>query len=185
MGNRTKGTDQLCKVCNIRLTRYKTGACESCHFRTLAEGTQEKYGLATEPQAWAKWREQAKEYNELARKGLFQKDIAALWGMDISRLRVLVYRMKAEAGIKVVSMARSKKDSYVGPATAKVRPRNTHGGGKWGVSGCECDPCVTVRKARRKEMELNRDQRNKARIAQLEARVAELEALLAKKKRPS
>lgn len=179
MGGRTKGTDQPCKVCQVRLARYRTGACEACHFRTLAEGTQEQYGLTVEPTAWATWREQAEEYNKLAREGFTQKDIAALWGMSAAKLAVLKYRMKKEAGIKVVSMARSKASTKT--ATAKVKPRNTHGGGKWGVSGCKCEPCVTRRKASRKEVDFSRDKRHKEHVAQLQARIAELETLLAKR----
>lgn len=129
-----------CSICGIRLARYSSGLCKPCQDRTEAEGTRKtRTQLIHEG-----WRERAKEYNRLRRKGISLQDIAVLWGKTPGSLSQLLYKWKTQAKIAVVPSGHGDENSTA--ATCKVRPYViAHGGGRWGVPGCTCEPCISKR----------------------------------------
>lgn len=169
-----------CHVCNKRKARYKDGCCDPCHFLILAEGTQDQYGIATESETMTAYREYAKRYNKLARQGMRQPEIAEAMGYTLAKIRNLVYRMRA-SGVKVAKLDKGfgSADGKIEVIAKSVAPRNDHGGGKWGVTGCKCDPCKAVVAVARQEVDARRERNQSKKIARLEARIVELEAMLA------
>lgn len=169
-----------CKVCEKRKARYVDGCCEPCHFRVIAEGTHDQLGVAKEAPTRQRWREVAAVYNRMALgEGKSQTQIAEHLGMQLTQLRSMIYRMKKEAGIKVVDMTRSRGGHKPGPPTNVTRRRaNGHGEGHWGKKGCDCDLCVERVKQSRSIVDADKRQR----LADMKKRLAELEAMVAKKK---
>ncbi len=184
MGAKVRGNRvirlSMCKVCKTRQARFINGTCQACNALVNVEGTHEQLGVAAESPTRQRWRQQALEYNRLARKGLLQKDIAALWGMKPRALASLVARMKTEGGLKIVNLGRGHRDAEGKlVATNKTNKlRGEHGVG-WGVTGCTCQPCKESSDAERQRVSKNRNKRYQDKIARLQARVDELEKLVA------
>ena len=144
---------ELCRVCETRKAKYVNGCCLKCNALLEAEGTHELHGVAAESAVRQRWRVQAAEYNRLIRARHSQAQIAQMWGMKLSSLRSFVWRWKTLAGIKMVpALGNRRGNAEIKPASATTKKRrrvNDHGGGKWGVKDCKCDPCMKVRSVSR------------------------------------
>ena len=175
----------LCIVCERLKARWADKCCNRCHYLVQAEGTHAQYGIPTETETQTRYRVKAKEYNRLIAKGCTQHEIAVMWGMDVVALRGLLSRAKRSGGQKVVSLARGKVDAdgrrIVTSET--VQKGNDHGGGKWGVTGCKCDPCEQKRGQSRRAQERVRFRPSLGEYRRLQARVEELETELAQLKK--
>ncbi len=153
-----------CIVCKWRKARFVNGTCEPCGALVDAEGTHDTFGVAKLSPTQQQWHERAAEYNKLIKKRWSQKRIAELWGIPVGKLRSQVYRWKTRGGIKVVPGWGNRITVADFPkATSVTTPRvNEHGGGKWGVSHCECEPCMKRRRYSR--MLTNRDYRARLKL---------------------
>ncbi len=148
---------EKCLRCKTRKRRYFSGACEPCEMLTRAEDTWELYGLKKESDRRSEYREIAKEYNKLARKGLNQGQIAEAMGVERKYLTSLIYRIK-DAGIPVVSLTKRPIGTPAPKPTTRKQHRsnNKHGSGRWGIRRCKCDLCMAVRRKTRAELEAGR-----------------------------
>lgn len=135
-----------CCECNLRLARYASRMCQRCHFRTLAEGTQTPRRNLKKQE----WHKKARRYNRLVAKGMTQQEVAQLWGQSQGSLRGEVYKWR-KGGIAVAPTGRDVARGSRKPVKLKPRSVNPHGGGKWGRTGCKCDPCVMRRRQTRQE----------------------------------
>jgi hypothetical protein len=143
----------ICIVCNRRKARRIQKTCDPCHALIEAEGTHEQHGLSKGSLTRQRWREQSAEYNKLIREGWSQRQVAQHFGVNCAQLRCMVYRWKIKAGIKVVPGWGNERltRATAAPSTALVQKKsNEHGGGRWGVTGCNCDLCLATRRQSRR-----------------------------------
>lgn len=143
---------QPCRKCHIRKIRYREGTCQPCHFLLLEEGTHEKYGIEPKTRAQLLWEATVAEYNKLARTGLSQPQIAAAMGVELTVLRSRLGRAKSQGGLAVVNLLAIVNGVIPEPTKIVNAKMNSHGGGRWGVKGCHCHPCVAVRSESRKRI---------------------------------
>lgn len=123
---------------------------------TRVENNWDLYGLKKESARHAKYREIARKYNRLARKGMDQGQIAEVMGFDKKYLASLAHRIK-EAGIPIIPLTKRAAGAPVPkPTVVKQQRANRHGGGRWGIRGCICDLCVNVRRKTRAEIDAGR-----------------------------
>lgn len=151
----------VCVKCQVRRRRKASGCCEPCEALRLAEGTGNDVALASQNELAAQRRKElVKRYNALARKGLSAAEIAAAMGWKTGTLSGYMHKAKSAYGLDVVNLRQAQ--SRLGRKPVIVREkRNTHGGGKYGVSGCECDPCMKVRRDTRRVADAARYQAKK------------------------
>jgi hypothetical protein len=151
-----------CVVCQIRKGRYAAGpTCDPCFHRVTAEKTAKELGV--ENPRHIQWRAQLDLYNTYAKQGKSLARIAELMGAKPQSLSSIVSRRARILGVKMVTTRKK-------PITLKQRrqkpaqnPRNEHGGGTWGVTGCHCTLCRPLKLAARAA--LNRKYRNEKRQA--------------------
>jgi DNA-binding CsgD family transcriptional regulator len=147
---RKKRPQRLCKKCGRRKARQRSNTvCDPCLLLVTAENTFELYDIPREPIAVARMKQRAKAYNKLILAGKTMQEIADAWGYTKSGLASLMTGARAK-GIDVVKIHNHTLDPL--PKQASKDPRaNGHGGGKYGVTGCGCEPCVTVRRKTRRD----------------------------------
>lgn len=148
-----KQKGQPCIVCKKRKQVYANNCCERCNALVNQEGTHDQFGVPKEPEYLTRMRQRIDTYNKLVLQGLTRAEIAQKMDMTIHQVNSLVYRAKKRRGLKVMNMQESRFTAQSrSKPTAEVRPhRNEHGGGKWGIRGCNCDLCKAVRKKSRSE----------------------------------
>lgn len=149
-------TKALCIVCHKRAARYLNGkACRLCAVRTAAEGTREQFGLSpvhlTSQKRTARF---VRIYNKMMLEGKRLKDIAEALGLQLQTVKNEA-RLLRRNGFHLEQSRRQPSRGKppgqpISRTTRKGRPGNEHGGGKGGVTGCECKPCQDVRRANRR-----------------------------------
>lgn len=177
----------LCQACQTRKARYVVDrCCTPCHFRLVYEQTYDQYDIVPDETVHQRWERMAAEYNKLAMSGMRQPQIAALWDMSPERLRRQMQRIRSSGKIKVVNLGNGRRGpngELVASVTPRLALRNEHGGGRWGVRGCKCDPCVARCKETRAIILKGYVRPTRKLVKELQARVAELETQLAQGRR--
>lgn len=141
-----------CIVCKTRKQVYYTKCCTPCQARVVAEDLFEHYGIPREPSWLITMRKRIVVYNQLAQNNCTLAQIAEALELSKSQVTSMVYRAKFLHKIKVVNIRESKFDKAARKPTLDSRDlKNSHGGGKWGVKGCPCTPCIEVRKQSRRD----------------------------------
>lgn len=143
----------ICVICGKRKARPRWTICHPCDQLTRAEGTRAQLAAPSPTDLkWQRDREQVAEYNKLVRAGWGQESVAQHWGRTKEWVRVWAHRRKKD-GHKVVNVVTARRLGKSTPATEKVREKkpNEHGGGKYGVRNCKCEPCATVRRVAKRE----------------------------------
>ena len=164
MGGTRKARYGKCVVCKVRQARRALGpTCDPCCNRVTAENTYKKMGLKKlhEKERYGERVALIKAYNALVRKGLLQTQIAELWGVHPRTLSSKVSKWSAATGKKALVTRNPGRRKDPTEPKAVGRPRNEHGGGKGGVTGCECEPCQTTRRAHAREKFALKMQRKK------------------------
>lgn len=144
----------VCVVCRKRTARFlRKLACRKCAVRTKAEGTREQFGLPDTKSEKQRTEKFIRTYNKVAAQGGGLKDIAAALEREVQTVKNEA-RLLRRMGVRLEPIKRSS--TRVKPpgeplqrATRHGRA-NEHGGGKCGVTGCECLPCQQVRRANRR-----------------------------------
>ena len=142
----------LCIVCKINKQRWANGCCDRCHALVEAEKSHKRLGVPTESDKIRQLRADAKEYNKLVRAGMMQKEISEKWGWPQAKVASMVYRAKTSLGIPMMNVVTGRLSGiakYKSGTDSRLR-RNEHGGGKCGIRGCKCAPCVERRRLTRK-----------------------------------
>lgn len=159
--------ENLCRVCQLRKGVYfNRQACKKCSELTAAEGTREKFGLP-KPRATKATRDATlvRRFNYYRAQGLTLKQIAEKLKMPLQSLKNRK-RELAQAGYPI-DLAPTTHTNAMAPQPPKQRQAQTagrvlldHGGGKWGIHGCNCELCLAVRrKSRNKWWKDNPDKR--------------------------
>lgn len=146
-----------CRKCQVRKIRRATGLCDPCDNLTKAEGTHKDVALPTAIDRYTEHRVKVvKLFNKLIVEGVPFRDIAAKLGMTRKALSMFLYRAKAYGGLEVVNTTQvriARMPQPIVDTSNRPRMRNEHGGGKWGVNGCKCQPCQKVVAASRRRLD--------------------------------
>lgn len=147
----------LCLVCKTRKKRWANGCCDRCHALVTAENTHKQFGVPKEPESHTRLRVRAKKYNKLALQGKSQAQIAEVLGLTLQQTITLAYRAKKVLDMKMFNMKTGQMADISPPLLKQPKRKryNEHGGGKWGIKGCTCIPCTTVRQQTRLEYREN------------------------------
>ena len=147
---RKRHADRLCKVCQRRRAKQRgCTVCDPCLRLVTAENTFDKYGIPRESIAMDRIRRRAAAYNAGIKAGKTQHQIAAELGYTVTGLRGLM-TMARKKGIEVVKLD-NRTGSPIPKQPGSGPGANGHGGGRFGVTGCLCEPCKMVRRKSRKE----------------------------------
>jgi hypothetical protein len=144
--------DRMCKVCRKRKGRQRSyTVCETCLYLVEAENTFDKYGISREPATPAKMKQRVEAYNKLIKAGKTPIQIAKLWGYSTEGLASLMTYARRK-GFKAL-LADKALRQFQEPKPIKIKrvTSNDHGGGRTGVAGCKCEPCVLRRRETRNE----------------------------------
>lgn len=171
----------LCVVCGRRKgSRLGKRACNPCATFTAIEGTREKYGLAKPKLARRKTAPPFMlRYNKLISEGKTVEEIAAIMGLKLQSLKNKTSELR-QAGYKLTHAPgpRGRRIEPQEPIQTNSPRANGHGEGKTGVGGCNCEPCLEIRRVYRAnweaanpgKVEKYRLARNAAQRAQYHAR---------------
>lgn len=139
----------ICIVCKWRRgEQLQNRCCRKCAILTAAEGTREKFGLPKPKQPRMKAAPAfVAAYNKAIREGQTVTDIAIAMGMNWQTLRDQVTLLR-DAGYELEKSPTREGQRIVAQPPIPVKPNHTneHGGGKSGVAGCKCQPCLDVRR---------------------------------------
>ena len=148
----------VCVHCKTRAMRGPSLLCGPCITLAKAEGTYEKLAQPNfyEKNA-AQRRAKVKEYNALLGKGKSPADVAKLWDWKIKYLANYMLRAK-KAGLEVTNYDTIRFHQPQEPRTPLRTSvlSNEHGGGRGGVRGCKCEPCLQRRRATWREVDAER-----------------------------
>lgn len=154
---------RLCIICRQRTGRYLNNRiCKPCSILTAAEGTRKQYGLPLPRNPRRRITRFITVYNKAMREGKTQDDVAKILGVSRQTVKNNVVELRKK-GIQLersryTEMHRTRPSTPVDRSLSK-RAINEHGGGKWGIAKCSCDPCLQVR--RRSSAQWRRDNRDK------------------------
>lgn len=154
-----------CIACNIRRAWHaRKNLCKRCWALIRAENTWQRYGLPAPGAQWLSDKQFIRKYNELIAQGLVTTEIAATLGMNpeslarrSKKLRLLGFQIDLPQRRSLRQLLpQEPRDRSLRVTTYN----NAHGGGKWGVTGCNCGPCLdTRRRSRREWMAANPERR--------------------------
>lgn len=154
-----------CVLCKVRIARKVLGpTCDPCWTRVCAEGTAETLGL-TDYRVEAA-RRGLEEYNNMLTSGMTRRQIAEKLGVSPATLSGMVARWAKRTGLKPVrTQKRLRPTKPKAPKEGRKagRPVTTeHGGGRWGVAGCNCKLCIARRREARRVLNIGYRARVKA-----------------------
>lgn len=183
----------LCVVCNRRVAQFLRDnehatykLCKPCNALLRAEKSWKKFGLRQPLAQWIPNDKFIKTYNQLARQGLFLNEIAEKMGLAEQSVRNRKNKLARE-GVPMeksggITMRRKKPSEPVDRSTRNAST-NEHGGGKCGMSGCDCEPCLERRREYRRQW--NRDHPDKIRSYNKKSEAARKAARQVRKNKPS
>ena len=140
----------VCVVCKRRKAFFARGkACRPCMILTQQEGTRAQYGL---PEPVNHLKEQdtfVRNWNRWCDEGKSVADMAAELGWAKQSVKNRAQKLRMQ-GIKLKT-PRGKRIEAQPPVdrTKLATKANDHGGGKWGIASCNCEPCLTRRRKSR------------------------------------
>lgn len=111
-----------CIKCGKRMTRHRSKMCIPC---------QGLFPDEVPPSGFVPFNVRLRSYMDLRAKGWTQPRIAAEWGMTVHSVKQFVARAR-ERGVVIPE--------------GQLTKITEHGGGKSGISGCKCEPCVLKRR---------------------------------------
>lgn len=168
---------QICVVCLKNKGRLAAKLfCEPCEKLVTAEKTRTKYGATKTRGGFESIRDQFIDMVvPLIKARKTAAEVAAVVGVSQMALRNRLSRLRAH-GFDIPNMWRpgGRKPKPAEQPLDTGKARNGHGGGKWGVKRCRCQPCLDVRKMSRHKwrQEKLRQQRRAQREAANAAKAA-------------
>ena len=156
-----------CVYCKKRLTRRASGMCEPCELLTKAEGTYEQFAHKTFNDIHAEARKKnVSRYNRLVRKGFTYQQILEAFGWTYDQMTQYMSKARIRYNMQVLDIRKYTAERMAviraaQPPKPADRPRNAHGGGRWGIARCKCELCVARCKQTRKELDDARQQQRK------------------------
>lgn len=145
----------ICIVCNKRVARFLDfKVCKPCNTLLRAEKSWKKFGLRRPRAQWMPDAQFVATYNKLAPLGLAIHEIAERMGLQEQTLKnrkaAMVKRGFVFERQQGFDKFKSLPSEPVDRSTKTARA-NEHGGGKCGISGCHCEPCLERRRRYRRE----------------------------------
>ena len=161
-----------CVVCNKRVPLSYTTACRKCLAWTAAEGTREKYGLPKPAPSKARRNNaHVTKFNRLVGLGLKLHEIATQLDMPLQTLKNVNGELR-RSGYQLASPgpyrpAKAQPQEPLDKSKLSIRA-NEHGGGKYGIKGCRCGPCLDRQREYRRNWQA--DNRAKRRVYEKDLR---------------
>lgn len=153
--SRPKETKPLCVVCNTRkAVALKRTACQPCALRTGAENTRKQYGLPSVREEQIDRERFIRVWDRIRDRGGTLTDIAHALKKSPKSVEKRATKLRKdgfELAPSLVASGKRKEPETPVDRSVLTRKANEHGGGKAGIVGCNCLPCLTARRKYRND----------------------------------